>query len=314
MGTTPVKGIDRYDTLVIGSGESGKYLAWTMAAAGRRTAVIERKFIGGSCPNIACLPTKNIIHSAKIRMLASHAAAFGVTTGEIETDMKAVQQRKRRMVDDLIKVHADRYEKAGVDLIMGTAHFVAPLTIAVHREDAEIRTVAGDRVFLNVGTHATIPDLPGLRESAPMTHVELLALEQVPEHLIVLGGGYVGLELAQAMRRLGAAVTVIERGPQLAGREDADVGASLLELFRDEGIEVRLNTDVRQVEGRSGQELRVRAAAAEGEQSFQASHLHVAAGRTPNTQGIGAELAGVELDARGYIKVNDRLETTAPDV
>ena len=165
-----------------------------------------------------------------------------------------------------------------------------------------------------MGTRATLPDVPGLIDAAPMTHVEALELERVPEHLIVLGGGYVGLELAQAMRRFGSEVTVIERGPQLAGREDPDVGAALLELFRDEGIEVLLKTEVRHVDGRSGQGIRVRSAGANGDQTIEASDLLVAAGRTPNTQGIGADLAGVELDSRGYVKVNERLETTAPGV
>ena len=301
-----------YDILVLGSGESGKYLAWTMAAAGHRTAVIEQKLIGGSCPNVACLPSKNIIHSAKVKSLALRAAEFGVDAGAISTDMKAVQERKRRMVADLIKLHVGRYEAAGVELIMGTARFVGPRTVAVHSSDAH-RTVTADRVFVNVGTRATIPDIPGMSHAAPMTHVEALDLERVPEHLVVLGGGYVGLELAQAMRRFGSKVTVIERGPQLAGREDPDVGAALLELLRDDSIEVMLKKEVRQVDGRSGQGIRVRAAGAGG-QTIEASDLLVAAGRTPNTQDIGAELAGVELDARGYIKVNERLETTAPGV
>ncbi len=306
--------VDRYDILVLGSGESGKYLAWTMAAAGHRTAVIESKLIGGSCPNVACLPSKNIIHSAKVKSLASRASAFGLETRAIRTDMKAVQDRKRRMVADLIKVHVDRYESAGVDLIMGSARFVGPRMVAVHRGDDLVRTVLGDRVFLNVGTRATIPDVPGLSDAGPMTHVEFLELQRVPEHLVVLGGGYVGLELAQAMRRFGSEVTVIERGPQLAGREDPDVAAAILELFRDEGIEVLLETEVQQVDGRSGQGVRVRSAGASGDRTIEASDLLVAAGRTPNTQDIGADLAGVELDARGYVTVNERLETTAPRV
>ena len=305
---------DSYDILVIGSGESGKYLAWTMAAAGQRTAMIERELIGGSCPNVACLPSKNIIHSAKVKTLASRAAAFGLNTGAISTDMEAVQERKRTMVADLIKFHLGRYEAAGVELIMGTGRFVRPKTVVVHRGDAHERMVVGDRVFLNVGTRATIPDIPGLIDAAPMTHVEALELERVPRHLVVLGGGYVGLELAQAMRRFGSAVTVIERGPQLASREDPDVAAAILELFRDEGIGVLLNTDVRQVDGRSGQGVRLRFGGANGDHTIEASDLLVAAGRTPNTGDLAADLAGVDLDARGYIKVNERLETTAPGV
>src|SRR5687767_8216823 len=189
---------DSYEVLVVGSGEAGKYLAWTMAAAGHRTAVIERRFIGGSCPNIACLPSKNMIHSAKVKSLAAHGSAFGVDTGSISTDMRAVQQRKRSMVEDLIGVHVGRYEAADAELIMGNARFIAPRTVEVHREGADPQVIAGERVFLNLGTRATLPDVPGLMDAASMTHIEALELERVPEHLVVLGGGYVGLELAQA--------------------------------------------------------------------------------------------------------------------
>ena len=306
--------VNTYDILVVGSGESGKYLAWTMAKAGHRTAVIEQKLIGGSCPNVACLPSKNIIHSAKVNSLAVRGSEFGVAGASTRTDMKAVQQRKRSMVESLIKVHLDRYTASGVDLIMGSARFVDPKSIAVHRDGVDTRVLSAERVFLNLGTRANVPDVPGMMDAAPMTHVEALDLERVPEHLVVLGGGYVGLELAQAMRRFGAAVTVIERGPQLVGREDADVGAALLDMFRDEGIDVLLNADVRQIEGRSGDRIRVRVLSATGAQIIEGSDLLVAAGRTPNTQSIAAERAGVELDARGYIKVNERLETTAPGV
>lgn len=306
--------IDSYEILVIGSGEAGKYLAWTLAKAGHRTAVVERKMVGGSCPNIACLPSKNIIHSAKVASLAARAAAFGVEVGSTATNMQAVQRRKRQMVEDLIKVHLDRYEASGVELIMGEGRFIAPRTVTISLNDYGTRVIAGERVFLNLGTRATLPDVPGLAEAKPMTHVEVLDLDHVPDHLLVLGGGYVGLELAQAMRRFGSRVTVIERGPQLASREDPDVGAALLELFHDEGIEVLLGVEVRSVAGRSGEAIRVSGEDANGGRVIAGTDLLVAAGRTPNTQGIGLELAGIELAGRGYIRVNERLETTAPDV
>lgn len=305
---------DSYSILVLGSGESGKYLAWTMAAAGHRTAVIEKKLIGGSCPNVACLPSKNIIHSAKVKSLAARAPTFGLETGSIGTDMRAVQHRKRTMVEDLIKVHLKRYEAAGVELIKGTARFVGPRRVAVEHDGADTRVLVGERVFLNVGTRAILPDVPGLLDAVPMTHVEALELERVPAHLVVVGGGYVGLELAQAMRRFGSDVTVIERGPQLAAREDPDVGAALMELFRDEGIKVLLKTEVQRIHGRSGHQIQVRSVGTTGEQIIEGTDLLIAAGRSPNTQGIRADLAGVELDPRGYVKVNERLETTAPGV
>jgi len=228
--------------------------------------------------------------------------------------MPGVQHRKRRMVEELVKVHLDRYEASGAELIMGQARFVAPKTVAVALRDGGTRKLAGERVVLSVGTRATIPGVPGLTDARPMTHVEALDLERVPEHLIVVGGGYVGLELAQAARRLGSQVTVIERGRQLAGREDRDVGGALLDLFGDENIRVVLNGVVLRVEGRSGDRTLVHVETPEGAQVIEATDILVAAGRTPNTDDIGLELAGVKLDARGFAIVNERLETTAPNV
>ena len=303
-----------YDLVVIGSGEAGKYLAWTLSKAGHRTALIERRMVGGSCPNVACLPSKNIIHSAKVASFAARASEFGLEIGSTATNMRGVQRRKRQMVDDLIKVHLGRYEASGVELIMGEARFVGPKTVLVDLYDGGVRTITGERVILSLGTRATIPEVPGLADARPMTHVEALDLERAPDHLIVVGGGYVGLELAQAVRRFGSRVTVIEQGTQLAGREDPDVGAALLELFRDEEIQVLLGAQMTSVEGQSGEQVRVSLESGNGKRLLEATDLLIAAGRTPNTQGIGVESAGIALDARGYVTVNDRLETTAPGV
>jgi pyruvate/2-oxoglutarate dehydrogenase complex dihydrolipoamide dehydrogenase (E3) component len=309
-----VPGIENYDILVIGSGEAGKYLAWTMAKAGQRAVVVERKLIGGSCPNIACLPSKNLIHSAKVASLARRGAEFGLETGPIATNMEGVQRRQRLMVDGLIQMHLDRYKASGAELTMGEAHFIAPRTVEVRLNSGGLRRIAGNRVFLNIGTRAALPDWPGLAAARPMTHVEALDLDRLPEHLIILGGGFVSLELAQAMRRFGSRVTVIERGPQIASQEDPDVGGALLELFHDEGIDVMLETQVSQVEGRSGRHVLVRTRNTKYESVIEGTHLLVALGRTPNTQGIGLEQAEVELNEYGYIKVNERLETTAANV
>ena len=306
--------IDRYDLVMVGSGEAGKYLAWTLSKAGHRTALVERRMVGGSCPNIACLPSKNIIHSAKIASLARRGTEFGVDVGSVSTNMAAVQRRKRNMVDALIKVHLDRYEASAVELIMGEATFVAPKTIRINLNTGGERVITAGRVVLSLGTRATYPDVPGLLDASAMTHVEALDLERVPEHLVVVGGGYVGLELAQAIRRFGSGVTIIERGPQLASREDPDVGAALLELLRDEGIEVLLNATVTGVRGRSGNKVRVSVQYPEGAQVLEGTDLLIAAGRMPNTDGIGLDLAGIELDTRGYVVVTERLETTAPGV
>ena len=307
-------GVERYEFLVIGSGEAGKHLTWSMAQAGHRTAVVERKYIGGSCPNIACLPSKNVIRSAKANWFARHGAEYGVQTGPVSTDMKGVLNRKRKMVEDGVQVHLDRFKASGAELIRGEARFVAPKTVDVLLNEGGRRMIAGDRVFLDLGSRSVIPDVPGLAVAKPMTHVEALDLDRLPEHVIVLGGGYVGLELAQALRRFGSEVTVIERGQQIAAAEDPDVAQALLENFTSEGIEVLLDTRVHEVGGLSGQNVRVVAENGHRPQNIEGTDLLIATGRTPNTQGIGLEAAGVELDARGYINVNDRLETSAAGV
>ncbi len=306
--------VEDYDILVVGSGEAGKYLAWTMAGEGHRTAVVERKLIGGSCPNIACLPSKNIIQSAKVRSFTMRAAEFGVALESAVSSMEGVQARKQAMVDSLRRLHMDRYRASGAELIMGKARFTGKRAVEVALADGGSRRIRGERVFLNLGTHATVPDVPGLVAARPMTHVELLDLDRLPEHLIVVGGGYVGLELAQAMRRFGAKVTLVERRQQLASGEDADVAAAILQLFNDEGITVHLQTRIQSVDGESGAHLRVVAGGPEGEHVIYATDLLVAIGRTPNTGGIGLELAGVELTRTGYIAVDERLATTADGV
>jgi pyruvate/2-oxoglutarate dehydrogenase complex dihydrolipoamide dehydrogenase (E3) component len=305
---------ETYDILVIGSGESGKYLAWTMASEGHRTAVVERKLIGGSCPNIACLPSKNIIASAKVRSFTRRAAEFGVDLESAATNMKGVQARKRAMVDSLIEVHLSRYHASGAELIMGGARFSGERTVDVELNDGGRRQLRGERVFLNLGTHATIPDVPGLAAARPMTHIELLDLDRLPEHLIVIGGGYIGLELAQAMRRFGAQVTVIEAGPQPLGNEDADVAAGIVDLFAAEGIALLRQTRVRSVDGESGRAVRLVVEGPDGERTIEGTDLLVAVGRTPNTAGIGLEQAGVQLTETGYVAVDEHLATTATDV
>jgi pyruvate/2-oxoglutarate dehydrogenase complex dihydrolipoamide dehydrogenase (E3) component len=270
--------VESYDALVIGSGEAGKYLAWTLAGEGRRAAVVERELIGGSSPNIACLPSKNIIYSAKVRSLVARHADFGVETGPVRTRMKGVRDRKRTMVDGLRRLHLDRYQASGAELIMGQARFTAPRTVEVDLADGGTRWISGERVFLNLGTRATIPDVPGLVAAEPMTHVELLELDRLPEHLIVMGGGYVGLELAQAMRRFGSRVTVIEQGPQLAGGEDPDVAAAVGDLFRDEDIDVRLRTWV------SGAEGQVRGRGPGADRRTRRHRNRPARGRRPHPQ------------------------------
>ena len=305
---------EKYDVLVLGSGTAGKLIAWTMAKEGKRTAVVERKYIGGSCPNVACLPSKNVIHSAKVASLVGRHREFGIETGPIAIDMAGVYARKREMVEGIVQVHLKKYHAAGDELILGDGSFVAPRTVHVALRDGGERTLSADRVFVNIGTHATIPNMPGLREAMPMTHIEALDLQRRPDHLIVLGGGYVGLELAQAIRRFGSRVTLIARGPQLASREDADVAESVLQLFRDEGIDVFLSTELLNVNGVSGERVNLEVQTGRGTRTLEGTDILVALGRTPNTSGIGLEKAGIEVTDKGHIRVNDRLETTAPKV
>ena len=294
--------IEDYDIIMIGSGVAGKVLSWTLASRGKRVAVVERKYVGGSCPNIACLPSKNVVHSAKI---ATYLRDFG---GRI--DMTTVRERKRRMVDGLVAAHLQKFQASGAELVMGTGRFVAPRTIEVNLNAGGTRTLQGDNVVINTGSRARIDDTPGLRDAHPLTHVEALELDRVPNHLVVLGGGYVGLEFAQAMRRLGSRVTVVERNATLLHREDPDVTAAVSDLFRDEGIEVRTGTTVHSVEGLSGKSVRMHTSAG----VIEGTDLLAAAGRTPNTDGLGLAAAGVEVDGHGHIKVDERRRTTAQGV
>jgi pyruvate/2-oxoglutarate dehydrogenase complex dihydrolipoamide dehydrogenase (E3) component len=305
---------ERYDILILGSGAGGKLLAWHLAGSGRRTAVVERRWIGGSCPNIACLPSKNEIWSAKVAHLVQQSAQYGLTTGPVTIDMAAVRRRKRAMVDELVAIHLQNYKSSGAELIMGSGRFVAPKTIAVSLNDGGTRLLAGDKVFVNVGTHAAIPNVPGLEAAGPLTHIEALELDYLPQHLIVLGGGYVGLELAQAYRRFGSRVTIIEQGRQLMGREDPDVAAEVQSFLGDEGVQVLLAAETVNVRGRSGSGVSIVVRTTSGEHTIEGSDILVAAGRVPNTAGIGLDEAGIALNDRGYLRVNDRLETSAPEV
>ena len=303
-----------YKNVVIGSGEGGKYLAWHLAQSGQPTVVVERRWVGGSCPNVNCLPSKNEIWSAKVADLMHHAARFGITPSSASSDIAAVRKRKREMVEGLIAVHLDRYKASGAELVMGEAKFIGPKTIDVRLNDGGTRTITGERIFLNLGTHASIPSVSGLAESQPLTNIELLELDRVPEHLIVIGGGYVGLEFAQAYRRFGSRVTILEQGPRLLANQDPDVVDALLQIFASEGIDVIAPVEILSVHGRSGTDVTLIVETSSGEKTIAASDILVATGRTPNTAGIGLEVAGVELDQRGYVKVNDRLQTTASNI
>lgn len=305
---------EEYDVVVLGSGESGKYIAWTLAKKGMRAVVIERKYIGGSCPNIACLPSKNVIHSAKVASYFWRSGEFGISKENTRINMSVVRDRKRKMVDGLVDMHLANFKASGAELLMGFGRFIGPKTIEVALADGGRRILRGEKVVISTGSRATVEPIPGLPDANPLTHIEALDLDHIPGHLLIIGGGYVGLELAQAMRRFGSRVTIIERNTRLAHREDPDVTDLLHDTFREEGIEVVTSARITKVEGKSGERVKLYAVQDRPEVILEGTHLLVASGRTPNTQGIGLELAGVETTDRGHVRVNERLETTAPGV
>ncbi|MGC2330175.1 MAG: FAD-dependent oxidoreductase [Candidatus Acidiferrales bacterium] len=306
--------LESYDLVILGGGTGSTIAAWTFAGQGQRVAVIDRKYIGGSCPNIACLPSKNIIHTSKIASYVRRSEEFGLAKEGFAVDMSAVRARKRKMVSGLKEVYLGVYKQTGAEFILASGRFIGPRTVEATLPDGRRRQLRGTNVIVSTGTHAAVDSIPGLAEAQPLTHVEALELDEVPEHLVVIGGGYVGLELSQAMRRFGSKVSVIERSEQLLPREDEDVTEALRELFRDEGIDILANARIKSVSGKSGQSVKVILDQNGVEKTLEGSHLLVAAGRVPNTDGIGLELAGVALTDRGYIKVNERLQTTAPGV
>src|ERR1700689_3936586 len=305
--------VDTYDALVLGSGEAGKSMAWDLGGTGKRVAVIEQRYVGGSCPNIACLPSKNIIHGASIAHTVATSEALGTRVTR-NVSMREVQARKRTMVEGLIQTHLNKFAASGCELVMGRGSFIAERTLEVPLNGGGTRTLRGEQVFLDVGAFATLPALPGLAEAATLTHVELLDLDTLPEHLLILGGGYVGLELAQAMRRLGSRVSVVEHNERLLPREDVDIADGIRDLLEDEGVAIITSADVDRVSGRSGDRVALHAMVGGSQKIIEGSHLLVALGKSPNTNGIGLERAGIKLTPSAYVSVNDSLETTAPAV
>lgn len=302
---------EQFEYVFLGGGKGGKSLATELAKAGKRVAVIERGMIGGSCINVACIPTKALIRSARVAHTVRDAAAYGIDVDGVRINMKNVRARVKGVVDGMIDINLASFKAAGFDLLLGNGRFIGPRTLEVTLNDGGVRVVEGERVYINTGTHADIPPVPGLREAAPLTHVEALQIEDVPSHLIVVGGGYIGLEMAQAFRRLGARVTLLQRESRVAPREDEDVSREIAEVLTEEGIDIRTNVELVSVSGRSGEAVDV----VLGDGSHvEGSHILVATGRVPNTVGIGLDVAGVEVDGRGIVKVDETLQTTAPNV
>ncbi|MDT5207061.1 MAG: hypothetical protein QOD34_3697 [Mycobacterium sp.] len=297
----------RFDTIVVGAGQAGPPLVGRLTAAGHSVAMVERKLIGGTCVNTGCIPTKTLVASAHAAHLARRGADYGVNIGPVSVDMSKVKARKDRIVlDDRNGVEDWLDNMDGCTMFRGHASFEDPHTLRVGDD-----TLHADRIFLNVGGRAVVPDLPGLADINYLTNVSILELDTVPEHLVVVGGSYIALEFAQMYRRFGAQVTVVEKGRRLASREDEDVSATIRTILEDEGIEIIVDaSDIRIVKRDKGFDLTPRAGAA----PVAGSHLLLAVGRRPNTDDLGLERAGVHTDDRGYIVVDDQLRTNVEHI
>lgn len=305
---------EHFDAVVIGSGQAGTPLCQALANAGMRTAVAEREHVGGTCVNEGCTPTKTMVASGRVAYLARRGAEYGVQTGNIAIDMKRVRERKRAIVDSFRNGSQGRIEKTpNLALIFGEARFIGPKSIEVLARDGSKRELTGERFFINAGCRPSVPKLEGLASVPFLNSTSIMELDVVPEHLLVLGGGYIGLEFGQMFRRFGSRVTIVQSGGQLLGREDADVASAVLEILKEDGMEVLLNANATRVSGTAGKiQLDVNAS---GEtKGVEGSHLLVATGRVPNSGALNPGAAGIQTDAKGFIKVNDKLETSAKGI
>ena len=302
-----------YDALIIGSGQAAGPLATALVGAGRKTAVIEWKHVGGTCINEGCTPSKTMVASARVAYLARRSEEYGVHSGTVGVDLARVRRRKQEIVERFRGGSQQRIERGGVDLLMGTAAFTGPTSLEVRLNDGGSLALAADAIFVNAGARPTVPKLPGLESVPFLDSTTIMELDHLPEHLLILGGGYVGLEFAQMFRRFGSRVTVIQRGPRLLAREDADICGAVADIMREDGVDVRLESEAIQVE-REGDGVCLIVRTPDGERHWTGSHLLVAVGRTPNSDRLDLAAAGVEVDERGHILVNERLETNVPGV
>ncbi len=304
-----------YDAVIIGAGQGGGPLSSALAESGRKTALIEREHVGGTCINEGCTPTKTMVASARAAYMVRRAADYGVQVGPMSVDMTVVRRRKRAIVESFRSGSQRRIEQTeGLDLIMAEASFTGPRALEVRLPDGEIRHITADIIIINTGARPAAPPLEGLSEVAALNSTTIMELDVVPEHLIVLGGGYVGLEFGQMFRRFGSKVTVVQRASQLLGREDSDIAEAVLGILRDDGIDILLDTEARRVERAGGQGITLTVQAPDGTHSVTGSHLLLAAGRTPNTDVLNLAAAGVIVDRRGAIPVNERLETNVAGI
>jgi pyruvate/2-oxoglutarate dehydrogenase complex dihydrolipoamide dehydrogenase (E3) component len=303
---------EHYNAIVIGAGQAGGPLASEFARAGRKTALIEREHIGGTCVNEGCTPTKTMVASARVAYLARRGGDYGVQTGDVAVDMRRVRERKRDIVTSFRTSGERQAREAGVDVIMGQARFSGPKTVEVAL-DGGVRTLSAETIVINAGARPSRPELPGLERVPALDSTSIMELEAVPSHLIVLGGGYIGLEFGQMFRRFGSRVTIVQRGGKLLAREDDDIADAVADILRQDGIEVLLDTAALRVEPVSdGVRLLVRTP--DGEQAIDGTHLLLATGRTPNSDTLNLAAAGIAAGKGGFISVNERLETSVAGI
>jgi len=307
--------VEHYDAIVIGAGQSGGPISTALATAGKKTAIIEREHVGGTCVNEGCTPTKTMVASARVAYMAKRAADYGVHTGPISVDMSIVRKRKRDIVESFRSGSKKSItDTKGVDLLMGEAHFTSPKTLEVRLLNGDVRQLSADTIFINTGERPATPSLEGLDSVPLLNSTSIMELDSVPDHLIVLGGGYVGLEFGQMFRRFGSRVTIVQRGTQLLAHEDPDVAEGVAKILRDDGIEVLLQTSALRAARSGDGHVQLTVRTPKGERVISGSHLLAAAGRTPNTDKLHLEAAGIQTDKRGYIHVNDKLETSVQGI
>ena len=303
-----------FDAIVIGSGQGGTPLCQALAGAGMRTAIVEREHVGGTCINEGCTPTKTMVASARVAYLARRGADYGVHTGELRIDLAKVRERKRAIVESFRGGSQSRIEKTkNLELMFGEAEFTGPKTMVVRKKDGGQSTLTGDKIFVNAGCRPAAPKIEGLGEVAYLDSTSIMELDSVPEHLLVLGGGYIGLEFGQMFRRFGSRVTIVQSGAQLLAGEDADVAEGVLQILREDGVEVLLKCKGVRV-GRVAGGIEVTVEDNGALRKICGSHLLVATGRISNADSLNAKVAGIATDKKGFIQVNDRLETNVTDV
>ncbi len=305
---------EHFDAIIIGSGQSGTPLARTLAEAGWEVALVEREHVGGTCINDGCTPTKTLVASARVAHLARRAGDYGVRVGEVRVDMPAVRRRKREIVEQFRTSNRQSLLKAGVELLMGEGRFTGPRTVAVRLNDGGSRLLEAEKIFIDTGQRPRVPEIAGLEDVSYLDSTSIMELGEVPEHLLVIGGGYVGIEFAQMFRRYGSEVTVVQRSEQVLTHEDRDVAAAVVTLLEEEGIEVLLEAEAERVETGERGGVRLSVSIPEGEHILTGSHLLIAAGRVPNTEALDLEAAGVKVTDRGYVEANERLETSVPGI